>query len=124
MDFAFRFAANNSSNSNTSIETAGSLASGPQTETIGSLAFVSDNCGGFDSFGSKDVFGSIDFSNMGNVQLNSSASFENASSNGVSSPSFSASDFGSSASSAASVGGESASASCGSSGGSSFSSFC
>lgn len=116
MDFAFRFAANNSSN--TGIETAGSLANnGQQAETVGSLAFVSDNCGGFDSFGTKDVFGSIDFSNMNSIPA---SAFEGASSNGVSSPISSGFDFGGCASSAPSVG-----ADCGSSsGGGSFSSIC
>lgn len=63
MDFSFRFSANASGNS--SVETAGSLANagGDTVETAGSLACLF-NGGGMDSFGSKDMFGSPDVSNM------------------------------------------------------------
>ena len=58
-----------SNNSGNSIETAGSLLSEYNAETIGSMAFFADaneNFGGLDSFGDKDLFGTIDYSNMNN----------------------------------------------------------
>lgn len=64
-----------SNNSGNSIETAGSLLSQQSAETIGSMAFFNNACetfGGFDSFGNKDIFGTIDYSNINNFTANAS----------------------------------------------------
>lgn len=65
MDFTFRFFADNASGSS-SVETAGTIANANQeAETAGALASLFSADGG-DSFGTKDIFGTIDYSNMNN----------------------------------------------------------
>jgi len=127
MNFTFGFLATNPS-SNSSVETAGSLAYGNHdVETAGSLACL-DNGGGFDSFGSKDLFGNVDFSNMDNSFFANASSVETAGS--LACADFGASagfDFGGASSGGDFGGGACASvgADCGSScGGGSFSSVC
>ncbi len=64
-----------SNNSGNSIETAGSLLSEYNAETIGSMALftnTNENFGGLDSFGDKDLFGTVDYSNMYNFTADAS----------------------------------------------------
>lgn len=64
MNFGFGFFTSNSSNGSY-VDTLNSTANNSQeTETTGALACLFDD-GGFDCFGSKDMFGSVDFANMG-----------------------------------------------------------
>lgn len=125
MDFGFRFFTNGSS-SNSSTESIGLLGNANNdVETSGSLACLFD-AEGSDSFGGKDIFGTVDCSNM------NESFFANASSDVETSGSLACvgsgidfggvscggGDFGGAA--CASVGGDSG----GSCGGGSFSSVC
>ena len=65
-----------SNNSNNSIETANSLLSnGNDAETSDAISLLSQENGdcGFDGFAGKDIFGTVDFSNMDSNLFTASA---------------------------------------------------
>lgn len=65
-----------SNNSNNSVETNNSLLSNVNAaQENGAISLLSQQNGdsGFDAFGGKDIFGSIDFSNMDNNLFTASA---------------------------------------------------
>lgn len=63
MNFSFGFLAGNTSTNSTCFDNETLANNHQEAETAGSLAYLNVG-GGVDSFGSKDLFGEVDFSNM------------------------------------------------------------